>query len=170
MAHLLDTPEPAARAQDAPGEAIPTEAPLAATADLDRRSTREILAAIHAEDRRACEAVGAVQHEMARAVDALADVLEGGGRWFNVGAGTSGRMGCMDAAEIPPTFGFDPARIEGLIAGGPAALIRAREGAEDDGESARTASARVASPSPAIPNRRSRMRRRSRSRPPPVRR
>jgi N-acetylmuramic acid 6-phosphate etherase len=76
---------------------------------------------------------------MARAVDVLVDVLEGGGRWFNVGAGTSGRMGCLDAAEIPPTFGFDPARIEGLIAGGPVALVRAREGAEDDAESARTA-------------------------------
>lgn len=136
MAHLLDRPESLARAQDAQGDAAPTEAPLAAAADLDRRTAREILALIHAEDRRACEAVGAVQPEMARAVDVLTDVLEGGGRWFNVGAGTSGRMGCLDAAEIPPTFGFDPARIEGLIAGGPAALIRAREGSEDDFESA----------------------------------
>lgn len=139
MAHVLDRPEPAAPAGAATGDAAPTEAPLAATADLDRRDTREILAAIHAEDQRACEAVGAVQHAMARAVDVLVDVLEGGGRWLNVGAGTSGRMGCLDAAEIPPTFGFDPARIEGLIAGGPAALIRAREGAEDDADSARVA-------------------------------
>lgn len=139
MAYVLDRPEPAAPDEGVGGEIAPTEAALAATADLDRRGTREILAAIHAEDRRACEAVAAVREEMARAVDVLVDVLEGGGRWLNIGAGTSGRMGCIDAAEIPPTFGFDPARIEGLIAGGPAALIRAREGAEDDAESARTA-------------------------------
>jgi N-acetylmuramic acid 6-phosphate etherase len=139
LAYFLETPGSTPRVQDASGDTAPTEATLDTTADLDRRDTRGILAAIHAEDRRACEAVGAVQHEMARAVDVLVDVLEGGGRWFNVGAGTSGRMGCLDAAEIPPTFGFDPARIEGLIAGGPVALVRAREGAEDDAESARTA-------------------------------
>jgi N-acetylmuramic acid 6-phosphate etherase len=120
-------------------DAAPTETPLAATADLDRRSTAEILAAIHDEDRHAVASVGAVLPEIARAVDALVAVLEAGGRWYNVGAGTSGRLGCADAAEIPPTFGYDPARIEGLIAGGPAALLRAREGAEDDAESARTA-------------------------------
>jgi N-acetylmuramic acid 6-phosphate etherase len=139
LAYFLETPGSTLRVQDASGDTAPTEATLDTTADLDQRDTRGILAAIHAEDRRACEAVGAVQQEMARAVDVLVDVLEGGGRWFNVGAGTSGRMGCLDAAEIPPTFGFDPARIEGLIAGGPVALVRAREGAEDDAESARTA-------------------------------
>jgi N-acetylmuramic acid 6-phosphate etherase len=139
VAYFLDRPEPVTPDGSATGELAPTEVPLAATTDLDRRGTHDILAAIHAEDLRACEAVGAVQHEMARAVDVLVDVLAGGGRWINVGAGTSGRMGCMDAAEIPPTFGFDPARIEGLIAGGHAALIRAREGAEDDAESARVA-------------------------------
>lgn len=139
MAYVLDRPEARAAGDAILAETGPTEAALDATADLDRRNTREILAAIHAEDRRACDAVGAVQHEMTRAVEVLVDVLEGGGRWLNVGAGTSGRMGCMDAAEIPPTFGFDPARVEGLIAGGPAALIRAREGAEDDAQSARVA-------------------------------
>ena len=138
MARIIDRPE-RLPAGDGPAEAAPTESPLPATSDLDRRSTREILAAIHAEDRRAFDAVGAVQDEMARAVDALAEVLQGDGRWFNVGAGTSGRMGCLDAAEIPPTFGFEPERIEALIAGGPAALFRAREGAEDDADSARIA-------------------------------
>ncbi len=139
MVHILDRPERRARVESEPGEPAPTEAALAATSDLDRRSTAEILAAIHAEDRHALDAVGAVLPALARAVDALTDVLAGGGRWFNVGAGTSGRLGCLDAAEIPPTFGFAPDRIEGLVAGGPAALMRAREGAEDDAESARTA-------------------------------
>ena len=79
-----------------------TEAVLDATRDLDRRSVEEILAAIHAEDYKALEAVRAVLPDISRAVDVLACVLGGGGRWFNVGAGTSGRMGTLDAAEIPP--------------------------------------------------------------------
>ncbi len=141
MAHFLDRPERPRRAERELErvDESPTEAALAATSDLDRRSTAEILAAIHAEDRHAVEAVGAVLPALTRAADALADVLAGGGRWFNIGAGTSGRLGCLDAAEIPPTFGFPANRIEGLIAGGPAALLCAREGAEDDSESARTA-------------------------------
>ena len=139
VAQILDGPERRMPKLDAPVDAAPTETPLAATTDLDRRSTAEILAAIHDEDRHAVAAVGAVLPEIARAVDVLVAVLEGGGRWFNVGAGTSGRLGCSDAAEIPPTFGFPPERVEGLIAGGPAALLRAREGAEDDAESARMA-------------------------------
>jgi len=139
MAHILDRPERLSSAENEYEEPSPTEATLAATIDLDRRSSAEVLAAIHAEDRRAVDAVGAVMPALVRAVEVLADVLAGGGRWFNIGAGTSGRMGCLDAAEIPPTFGFAPDRIEGLIAGGPAAMLRAREGAEDDAESARTA-------------------------------
>jgi N-acetylmuramic acid 6-phosphate etherase len=139
VAHILDRPEQRVRTETARDGFSPTEASLAATVDLDQRSSAEILAAIHAEDRRAVEAVGAVMPALVRAVDALVDVLAGGGRWFNIGAGTSGRMGCLDAAEIPPTFGYAADRIEGLVAGGPAALLRAREGAEDDVESARTA-------------------------------
>jgi len=139
VAQILDGPEPRIPALEAPSDLSPTEASLPATADLDRRTTDEILLAIHEEDRHAVASVAAVLPEIARAVDVLKEVLEGGGRWFNVGAGTSGRLGCVDAAEIPPTFGFAPERIEGLIAGGPAALLRAREGAEDDAESARVA-------------------------------
>jgi N-acetylmuramic acid 6-phosphate etherase len=139
MAHILDRPERRWRVENEREVPSPTEASLTATVDLDRRSSAEVLALIHAEDRRAVDAVGAVMPALVRAVDLLADVLAGGGRWFNVGAGTSGRLGCLDAAEIPPTFGFAADRIEGLVAGGPAALMRAREGAEDDAESARTA-------------------------------
>jgi N-acetylmuramic acid 6-phosphate etherase len=110
----------------------PTEAVLETTRDLDRRSVEEILAAIHAEDRAAFDAVGRVLGEIGRAVDVLVCVLGGGGRWFNVGAGTSGRMGALDAAEIPPTFGLPAGRVQALIAGGTRALTRAVEGAEDD--------------------------------------
>jgi N-acetylmuramic acid 6-phosphate etherase len=110
----------------------PTEAILPATADLDRRSIEDIVAAIHAQDRSAFEAVGRVLGDVARAADVLVCVLAGGGRWFNVGAGTSGRMGALDAAEIPPTFGLPAGRVQALVAGGPRALSRAVEGAEDD--------------------------------------
>jgi N-acetylmuramic acid 6-phosphate etherase len=70
------------------------------------------------------------------AVDVLVVTLAGGGRWFNVGAGTSGRMGALDAAEIPPTFGLPPDRVQTIVAGGERALSRAVEGAEDNPESA----------------------------------
>ncbi len=120
-------------------DGILTEEILESTRDLDRRSVAEILEAIHREDRRAFEAVGAILPEIARAVDILVLVLQGGGRWFNVGAGTSGRMGALDASEVPPTFGYPRERVQGVIAGGPTALWRAVEGAEDDGAAARRA-------------------------------
>lgn len=116
-----------------------TEAILESTQDLDRRSTREILEAVHAEDRVALEAVGKVLPDVERAVDVLVLVMQGGGRWFYVGAGTSGRMGLLDAAELPPTFGIPPERVQAILAGGEAALVRAVEGAEDVAEDARRA-------------------------------
>lgn len=116
-----------------------TEAILESTRDLDRRSTREILEAIHAEDGRAHRAVARVLPDVERAVGILVLTLQGGGRWFNVGAGTSGRLGVADAAEVPPTFGFPADRVIGLMAGGPRALVRAVEGAEDVAEDARRA-------------------------------
>lgn len=112
----------------------PTEAVLEATRDLDRRSVEEILAAIHAEDRTALDAVGAVLPRIAQAVDVLVCVLGGGGRWFNVGAGTSGRMGALDAAELPPTFGLPRSQVRAILAGGERALSGAVEGAEDNPE------------------------------------
>lgn len=114
-----------------------TEAVLEATLDLDRRTTREILEAIHAEDVAAARAVGLVLGDVERAVEVLVLVLQGGGRWFNVGAGTSGRMGVLDAAEIPPTFGYPPDRVQAIQAGGMQAVWRAIEGAEDRAEDAR---------------------------------
>ena len=122
-----------------PDDEILTESVLESTRGLDRFSVDEILAAIHREDRRALDAVGAVLPEVARAVNLLVLVLQGGGRWFNVGAGTSGRMGALDAAEIPPTFGYPHDRVQAVVAGGPGALVRAVEGAEDDPLAARLA-------------------------------
>jgi N-acetylmuramic acid 6-phosphate etherase len=116
------------------GEEGPTEAVLDATQDLDRWSVKEILRVIHGQDRTAVEAVGRVLADVERAVDVLVCVLGGGGRWFNVGAGTSGRMGALDAAELPPTFGLPPNRVQAIIAGGEPALSRAVEGAEDNSE------------------------------------
>lgn len=92
----------------------------------------EYVAAIHEADREAVRAVGLILPAIARAVEAVALRLDAGGRWINVGAGTSGRLGVLDASELPPTFGIAPRLVTGLIAGGPAALVDAVEGAEDD--------------------------------------
>jgi len=121
------------------GDDLLTEAILESTRDLDRRSIKEILDAIHTEDRRAVEAVGRVLSDVERAVEVLVLTLKGGGRWYNVGAGTSGRIGVLDAAEIPPTYGYPPERVRGIMAGGEGALVRAVEGAEDVAEDARIA-------------------------------
>ncbi|HUM02222.1 MAG TPA: N-acetylmuramic acid 6-phosphate etherase [Thermoanaerobaculia bacterium] len=83
-------------------------------------------------DRDVPERVAAALPDIARAVDAIAARLDGGGRWFYTGAGTSGRLGALDAAEIPPTFGTDPSLVVALMAGGRRALLESAEGAEDD--------------------------------------
>lgn len=116
-----------------------TEAVLESTRELDRMSTRDVLSAIHEQDRCALDAVGLVLPQIEAAVEILTLVLKGGGRWFNVGAGTSGRMGVLDASEVPPTFGYPADRVQGLMAGGMDALVRAVEGAEDDSQAARAA-------------------------------
>ena len=113
-------------------ERRPTEAALDRSRALDQMSGEEILQLIHSEDACAHAAVGRVIPRMAEAVEVLACALQGGGRWFNVGAGTSGRIGVLDASEIPPTYGLSARRVQGLIAGGDRALRHAVEGAEDD--------------------------------------
>ncbi len=113
---------------------LPTEGTNPRTTDIDTLETREVLERIHAEDRLAFEAVGEVLDAVADAVDRVVAALGQGGRLIYVGAGTSGRLGVLDAAEIPPTFGTDPARVQAVIAGGPAAVLRAVEGAEDDAD------------------------------------
>ena len=110
----------------------PTEARNPRTLDLDRMSPRALLTRILDEDATVPAAVRDALPQLEQASDALLAALQGGGRWFNMGAGTSGRLGALDAAEIPPTYGLDPSRVQALIAGGEEALLRAVESAEDD--------------------------------------
>jgi N-acetylmuramic acid 6-phosphate etherase len=109
-----------------------TEQPNPATADIDAVSTEEMLLIINAEDRKVADAVGREIPAIARAVDAIVGVLENGGRLFYIGAGTSGRLGVLDASECPPTFSVPPGLVQGIIAGGEPALTRATEATEDD--------------------------------------
>ncbi|MDP3317327.1 MAG: N-acetylmuramic acid 6-phosphate etherase, partial [Devosia sp.] len=101
------------------------------TADIDLMSSLEIVGAMNAEDRSVPEAVGKTLPEIARAVDAIVAAFSSGGRLVYIGAGTSGRLGVLDASECPPTFGVPPSMVLGLIAGGLDALVNASEGAED---------------------------------------
>src|SRR5213082_3075205 len=102
------------------------------TERIDVASTLEIVDLLNAEDARVAGAVRAVRGELARAIDLVVDAFGRGGRLIYVGAGTSGRLGVLDAAECPPTFGTPPEMVVGVIAGGPKALVRSVEGAEDD--------------------------------------
>jgi len=101
---------------------------------IDLLSSIEIVDLINSEDRTVAVAVGEEREAMARAIDLTVDALRRGGRLLYVGAGTSGRLGVLDAAEIPPTFSADPDLVQGIIAGGYGALVRAQEGAEDSPE------------------------------------
>lgn len=109
------------------------------TAGLDLLPTVEMLGRINDEDAQVAAAVRTALPQIARAVDTIADALRRGGRLIYVGAGTSGRLGCLDAAECLPTFGVSPEQVFGIIAGGEYALLRAVEGAEDDSEAGRAA-------------------------------
>jgi len=104
------------------------------SARIDELSTIAIVDLINAEDRMVAEAVGEEREQIAKAIDLVVDSFRRGGRLIYVGAGTSGRLGVLDAAEMPPTYGTDPEMVQGVIAGGYAALVRAQEGAEDHPE------------------------------------
>ena len=112
-------------------ENLTTEAVNPASADLDRLDTLELVRLINAEDAKLAAAVAGQAGAIADAIDIIAAKLAAGGRLVYVGAGTSGRLGVLDAAECPPTFNADPGQVVGLIAGGERALTRAVEGAED---------------------------------------
>jgi N-acetylmuramic acid 6-phosphate etherase len=101
------------------------------TRDLDTLSVREILEVMNREDREVILAVERVLPEIEQAMTLVEEAFRKGGRLFYVGAGTSGRLGLLDAAECPPTFGTDPEMVQGIIAGGYGALVQAVEGAED---------------------------------------
>jgi N-acetylmuramic acid 6-phosphate etherase len=102
-----------------------------ATAGLDTLSARQIAKVIHAEDARVTPAVARALPEIARAIDAIAQALSQGGRLIYVGAGTSGRIAALDAAECPPTFNTDPEMVQFVMSGGERALGRAAEASED---------------------------------------
>jgi N-acetylmuramic acid 6-phosphate etherase len=106
---------------------------------LDRLATPDVLRLMSREDRRVPRAVAGEIPRIARAVDLVVERLQSGGRLFYVGAGTSGRLGVLDAAECPPTFGTPRSLVQGIIAGGRAALVRSIEGAEDDARAAERA-------------------------------
>lgn len=112
--------------------ALVSETRNPATMGLDEMSTLEMVGCFNREDRKVPEAIEKVLPAIAQAVDLAAAALKAGGRLIYLGAGTSGRLGVLDASECPPTFGVPHGMVIGLIAGGPGALLKAVEGAEDD--------------------------------------
>ena len=111
---------------------LPTEQINRAARDLDRLSSLEIARLINREDATIAAAVRRALPQIARAIDVVAASLRRGGRLIYVGAGTSGRLGALDASEIPPTFNVDPRVVQFIMAGGDAALADSSEGSEDD--------------------------------------
>ena len=113
---------------------IPTEQRNEASAHIDRMSTLEMVRLINREDHKVADAVAREDEHIAAAVERITARLREGGRLVYIGAGTSGRLGILDAVECPPTYSTDPELVQGLIAGGTPAIFKAVEGAEDDPE------------------------------------
>lgn len=122
---------------------LPTEQPNPRTRDIDVKKTLDVVRLIIAEDRRVPEAVARVAKDLARGVDALAKTLSSGGSILLLGAGTSGRLAVLEAAECPPTFNTSPKQIRAVIAGGKRSMFRAKEGAEDSEALGRAAASDV---------------------------
>ena len=113
-------------------EKLLTEQVNPASSSIDTLAVEPMLRVINSEDRGVAEAVEREIPAIARAVEAIVAAMEGGGRLFYIGAGTSGRLGVLDAAECPPTFSVPPGLVQGIMAGGEAALSKASEATEDD--------------------------------------
>jgi N-acetylmuramic acid 6-phosphate etherase len=111
---------------------LPTEQLLPITYDLDRMSSLEIVTLMNQQDATVAGAVQRALPQVARAIDVVAESIRRGGRLIYVGAGTSGRLGALDASEIPPTFNTDPRTVQYIMAGGPKALADSTEASEDD--------------------------------------
>src|SRR5689334_19714770 len=111
-----------------------TEQRLPESMNLDAMSIRDAVALMNQQDRIAVEAVDKERANVVRAIELVVGAFKNGGRLIYVGAGTSGRLGVLDAAECPPTFRTDPEMVQGLIAGGKESMFRAKEGAEDSPE------------------------------------
>ncbi len=118
---------------------LDTERGNPAAAGLDRLSTSAIVALMSREDARVVKAVRAAGKRTAQVADRVAEALSAEGRLFLVGAGTSGRLAVLEAAECPPTFGTHPSQVQAIIAGGPGAVFRSVEGAEDSERDGRAA-------------------------------
>lgn len=112
-------------------EHLDTERENPASADIDAKSTREIVGIINTEDKTVPFAVERCLDKVAALVDDVVAAFKAGGRLVYIGAGTSGRLGVLDASECPPTYGTDPSLVQGIIAGGREALVRSIENAED---------------------------------------
>lgn len=113
-------------------ERLPTEARNPRTAEVDLLAGEELARCLHADNHDVASAVEQALPVIGRAIEAIAERLSRGGRLFYIGAGTSGRLGVLDASECPPTFGVEPEMVQGIIAGGDSALRNSIEGAEDD--------------------------------------
>jgi N-acetylmuramic acid 6-phosphate etherase len=118
-------------------DSLLTEQVNPASRDIDTLNTADILRLINLEDQKVASAVTLEIPHIAQAVDCIAERVQAGGRLFYIGAGTSGRLGVLDAAECPPTFSVPAETVQGIIAGGEAALARATEASEDDPEAGR---------------------------------
>lgn len=116
---------------------LSTEGRNPATEQIDELPTLEMLQVINNEDKKVALAVEKILPELAKAVDIITERLAAGGRLFYLGAGTSGRLGILDASECPPTYGVESELVQGVIAGGTPAIFKAQEGAEDNPELAR---------------------------------
>ena len=111
---------------------IETEVRNSDTMDIDHVSALEIVEKINHEDHKIADAVAAQKVQIAEIIEKASKRLKKGGRIIYIGAGTSGRLGVLDASECPPTYGVSPDLVIGLIAGGEGAMFKAKEGAEDD--------------------------------------
>jgi N-acetylmuramic acid 6-phosphate etherase len=119
--------------------ALSTEQRNSASASIDNVPTRELVDIINREDAKVAAAVGAELDTIAKAIDTIVERIHRGGRLIYIGAGTSGRLGVLDASECPPTYSTDPSLVVGLIAGGDTALRNSIEGAEDDPDQGKAA-------------------------------
>jgi N-acetylmuramic acid 6-phosphate etherase len=124
-------------------QSLPTEAINPASLNLDKASVTEIIDLMIAEDRKVVAAVQRERERLAHGVEIITEAFRKNGRLFFVGAGTSGRLGVLEAAEMPTTFGTSPSRVQSVMAGGKEAVFRSREGVEDDYEEGARAIARL---------------------------
>jgi N-acetylmuramic acid 6-phosphate etherase len=124
-------------------EVLPTEAINPNSLDLDKASSQDIIDLMIAEDRKVITAVQRERDRLAHGIEMLTEALRRGGRVIFVGAGTSGRLGVVEAAEMPPTFGTAPDMVQAIMAGGKDAVFKAKEGVEDDYEEGARAVARL---------------------------